>query len=76
MAPRGKVDAMNHERRNAEARARLSKRHRDRDAWADARTDRWIEAARRLGLDDDLAAAHGHATLEEAVEALRRTLGK
>lgn len=80
---------MNHERRNAEDKARSSKRDRDRDAYLDARTDRYLQAAPRCpaghwqpGLGPCVcegrvhkAAAHG-TTLEEAVDALRRTLGK
>ncbi len=65
---------MKHEARNREDKARSSKRRRDRDAALDARTDRWLEAAALL--DAGLAAAYGTTTLEEAVEALRRTLGK
>ncbi len=59
----------NHERRNLEDRARSSKRRRDRDATLDAGTDRWLEA------HEDLAAEHD-TTLEDAVDRLRRTLGK
>ena len=61
---------MSHERLNREDKARSSKRHRDRDAALDARTDRWLEDA---AID---LAAEKDTTLEDAVEKLRRTLGK
>lgn len=61
---------MNHERRNLEDKARSSKRRRDRDAYLDAHTVRWLNQA-----DADLATDYG-TTLEDAVDVLRRTLGK
>ncbi len=66
---------MNHERRNLEDKARSSRRHRDRDAHLDAGTDRWLEKAARDQAAADLAAVYGTA-LEDAVEKLRRTMGR
>ncbi len=60
---------MNHERRNLEDKGRLSRRRRDRDAYLDAGTDRWLEQHENLAADYD-------TMLEDAVDALRRTLGK
>ena len=67
-----------HERRNAEDKARSSRRRRDRDAYLDAGTDRWLKehADAYLSVTDALVAAFDTTTLEEAVDKLRRTLGK